>query len=326
MENKTELKLLRPRSLAAVISDGYRLYMASFRSLFRSSWPVAIVYAIAFALFMGDLVNNVIPMQISLASSGMTTMPPTIIFSSVLVLIYMLAVYLLAAQAVRAFREHKATDDITRPAKWYGRLCLKCFLRLLVVGLWMFLLGIVINIFFAAVVMGILSLGVVGSIGKSIASLVLLLILVALIIVLIIPLYYTIMRSLLVGKIQLAPPVRGYSRGLRHWGLLFATVFVVYIFTGLLTLVCELPAVIMTAANTLAYVGLATGDPLGMPENMVPLTYVVFFVAGFIQAYVHLSTLYPIYYAYGSIEQQEAERKTMLASQHLTPNIQDLQK
>ena len=327
MENKTELKLLRPRSLAAVISDGYRLYMASFRSLFRSSWPVAIVYAFAFALFMGDVVNNVIPMQISLASSGMTTMPPTFILSSVLALFYVLAIYLLAAQAVRALREHKATDDITRPAKWYGRLCLKCFLRLLVVGLWMLLLGIVINIFFAAVVMGILSLGVVGSIGKSIASMVLLLILVVLVIALIIPFYYTVMRALLVdGKIQLAPPVRGYSRGLRHWGLLFATVFVVYIFTGLLTLVCELPAVIMTAANTLAYVGLATGDPLGMPENMVPLTYVVFFVAGFIQAYVHLSTLYPIYYAYGSIEQQEAERKTMLASQHLTPNTQELQK
>lgn len=313
MDNKTELKLLRPRSLAAVISDGYRLYMGTFRSLFRSSWPVAIVYAIAFALFMGDLVNNVIPMQISLASSGMTTMPPTIFFSSILVLIYMLAVYLLAAQAVRAFREHKATDDITRPAKWYGRLCLKCFLRLLVVGLWMFLLGIVINIFFAAVVMGILSLGVVGSIGKSIASLVLLLILVALVIALIIPLYYTIMRALLIdGKIQIAPPVRGYGRGLRHWGLLFATVFVVCLFTGLLTLVCELPAVIMATANTMAYVGLATGDPLGMPENMVPLTYVVFFVAGFIQAYVHLSTLYPIYYAYGSIEQQEAERQQVI--------------
>ena len=312
MENKTELKLLRPRSLAAVISDGYRLYMGTFRSLFRSSWPVAIVYALVFALFMGDVVNNVIPMQVSMTASGMTAMPPTIIFSSVLALFYMLAIYLLAAQAVRAFREHKATDDITRPAKWYGRLCLKCFLRLLVVGLWMLLLGIIINVFFAAIVAGILSLGVVGSIGKSIASLVLLLVLVALVIVLIIPLYYTVMRALLAdGKIQLAPPVQGYGRGLRHWGLLFATVFVVYIFTGLLTLVCELPAVIMVTANTMAYVGLATGDPLGMPENMVPLTYGVFFVAGFIQAYVHLSTLYPIYYAYGSIEQQEAERNAI---------------
>ena len=325
MENKTELKLQRPRSLAAVISDGYRLYMGTFRSLFRSSWPVAIVYALAFALFMGDVVNNVIPMRVGMATSSLTPNYSLLTLSSVLALFYMLAIYLLAAQAVRAFREHKATDDITRPAKWYGRLCLKCFLRLLVVGVWMFLLSIIISVFFAAIVAGILSLGVVGSIGKSIASLVLLFILIVLVIALIIPLYYTIMRALLAdGKIQLAPPVRGYGRGLRHWGLLFATVFVVYIFTGLLTLVCELPAVIMATANTMAYVGLATGDPLGMPENMVPLTYGVFFVAGFIQAYVHLSTLYPIYYAYGSIEQQEAERKTMFISS--TPDSTTLQK
>jgi len=310
MENKTELKLLHPRSLAAVISDGYRLYMSTFRSLFRSSWAVAIVFAIAFAAMMGNMVNNIIPMQVAIQSGA--TLPPSLWYSAFTYLFYMLALALLAAQAVRAFREHKATGDITRPEKWYGRLCLNPFLRVLVVFVWLTLMGIIISIVFGVVVAGILSLGIVGSIGKSIASLALLLVLVIIVCALCIPLYYTVMRALLAdGKIQLAPPVRGYSRGLRHWGLLFATVFVVYIFTGLLTLVCELPAVIMAAANMMAYVGLATGDPLGMPENMVPLTYIVFFLAGFIQAYVHLSSLYPIYYAYGSIEQQEAERNAI---------------
>lgn len=312
MENKNELKLLRPRSLAAVISDGYRLYMGSFRSLFRSSWPVAIVYALAFAMLMGNVVNNVIPMQVSLQTNGMSMLPPAFWFSSLALLFYLVTAALLAAQGISALREHKATEEISRPAKWYGRLCLKPFLRLLVVGVWLLLLTIAINLLFAGVVAGILSLGVVGSIGKSIASLALLLILTFIVAALWVPLYYTMMRTLLAdGKIRLAPPVSGYGRGMRHWGLLFATVFVVYIFTGLLTLVCELPAVIMATANTMAYVGLATGDPLGMPENMVPLTYGVFFVAGFIQAYVHLSTLYPLYYAYGSIEQQEAERNSI---------------
>ena len=311
MENKTELKLLRPRSLAAVVSDGYRLYMGTFRSLFRSSWPVAIVYAVAFALFMGNVVNNVIPMQVSLQASGMPLQYPAMYLSSVFMLLYMVAVALLAAQAVRAFREHSATDDISRPQHWYGRLCLKSFLRLLIVGVWMILLGIVINVFFFSVVAGIMSLGVVGNVWKSVASIVLILVLALIIVALCVPLYYTVMRALVAeDKVQFLPPVRGYGRGMRHWGLLFATIAVVYIFTGLLTLVCELPAVIMIAANTMAYVGLALGDPLGMPENMVPLTYCVFFVAGFIQAYVHLSTLYPIYYAYGSIEEMRKVRSS----------------
>ena len=310
MENKQDLLLLRPRSLAAVVSDGYRLYMSTFRSLFRSSWPVAIVYALCFALFMGNVVNIVIPMQMTIQSAGQPALPPSFYLSVGAAVPYLLAVPLLAAQAVGIFREHSATGDVGRPKRWYGRLCPGAFLRLLVAGVWLFLLGVVIGLFFSFTATAILSLGIVGSLWKSVASLVLLAILVLLAVALCIPLYYTVMRALLSeGKVRLGPPVAGYGRGLRHRGLLFATVQVVYIFTGHLTQVCELPAVIMAGANALAYVGLANGDPLGMPESIVPLTYCVFFIAGFIQAYVHLSMLYPVYYAYGSIEQQEAERR-----------------
>lgn len=310
MENNTELRLLRPRSLAAVISDGYRLFMGTFRSLFRSSWPVALVYALAFALLMGEVVNSIIPLQVALRTGGLSaSAAPMPLFSSFAVLFWLLAVALLAAQAVGILREHKSTGTIVRPARWYGRLCLKPFLRVLVVALWMLLLSVIVNLLFAGLAMAIVKLGVVGSVARSVASMVLLLVVLLIVAALCLPFYYTVMRTLLAdGKVRLSPPVQGYGLGLRHWGLLFATALVVGLFTGLLTLVCELPAVIMAMANTLAYVGMAQGDPLGMPESMATLTYCVFFVAGFIQAYVHLSTLYPFYYAYGSIEQQQQER------------------
>ena len=309
MEKKTELQLLRPRSLASVITDGYRLYMGTFRTLFRSSWPVALVYALAFALFMGNLVNNFIPLQVTLLSTG-TQIPPSAVASYfATMLFYLVGAALLSAHAVNLFREHSRTGEVSRPKHWWGRLCLNPFLRLLVVGVWMMLVGVVIDVVFAAAIFGILSLGVVGSIGKSIVSIVFLSILALIILALCIPLYYTVMRTLVADeKIQFTPPFRGYALGLRHWGLLFATFIVVLLFTSLLSLVCELPAVIMIMANILAYVGLAQGDPLGMPENMVPLTYAVFFVAGFIQAYVHLSALFPFYYAYGSIEEMRNMR------------------
>ena len=314
MDNQKELKLLHPRSIAAVVRDGYRLYMASFRSLFRSSWIVAIVYAIAFALMMGNVVNNIVPMQATIMAFGAeavmanpATMPSTSM-SVLFGLFFLVAVLLLAAQAISLFREHQATDNVSRPAHWYGRLCMPSFLRLLAVALWLLVIDIVITVLFAGVTIGLLSLGVVGNVWKSIASLCLMGILSIVVMVLIVPLAYTVMRTLLLPRPTIAPPFNGYLRGMRHWGLLFATIFVVYIFTCLLTLVCELPAVIITIANTEAYAGLAVGDPLGLPDNIVPLTYCVFILAGFIQAYVHLSTLFPIYYAYGSIEQQKAER------------------
>lgn len=310
MENKQDLKLLRPRSMAAVVTDGYRLYMGTFRSLLRSSWPVAIVYAFTFALFMGNIVNIVIPMQVTVQSGGQAALPPAFYLSVAAMVLYALAVPLLAAQAVAVFREHSTTDDVLRPSHWYGRLCLSSFLRLLVVSVWMLLLGVAVGLLFALLTSAILSLGVVGSLWKSVASVGLLSVLALAVTALCIPLCYTVVRALLEpGKLRVTPPVAGYMRGMRHWGLLFATLLTVYIFTGLLTLVCELPAVIMAGANALAYVGLANGDPLGMPESMVPLTYAVFFVAGFIQAYVHLSMLYPVYYAYGSVEQLEKDRE-----------------
>jgi hypothetical protein len=324
-----ELNLLHPRSMAAVIRDGYRLYMGSFKKLFRSSWIVAIVYAIAFALLMGHVVNNVVPMQAVIRAFGPEAVvadpsyASTSLMSLLTSLFFVVAALLLAAQGIHAFCEHQQTNTISRPAHWYGRFCLPSFVRLLPVTLWLAVLSVIISAVFSAVVYGILALGVVGNVWKSIASFCLLALLAIIVMALLVPLAYTVMRKLLVPSSQgggsklpplsslLFPPVKGYGRGLRHWGLLFATLFVVYIFTALLTLVCELPAVIIIVANTEAYAGLALGDPLGMPENIVPMTYCVFTLAGFIQAYVHLSTLFPLYYAYGSIEQQEAERMNL---------------
>ncbi len=326
MEKETELKLLHPRSMAAVIRDGYRLYMSSFKKLFHSSWIVAIVYAIAFALMMGNLVNNVVPIQASIKLFGpnIVSDSPQLATTSLLtvctMLFFVLAALLLAAQGFHAFNEHKETETISRPKHWYGRFCLRQFVKMLPVAFWMAVLSVIIYALFAAVIYAILSLGVVGNIWKSIASMCLFGLLAIAVVALLVPLAYTVMRALLgtasradakgkkTNSQLLMPPVKGYASGLRHWGLLFATIFVVYIFTELLTLICELPAVIMAAANTEAYTGLALGDPLGMPESIVPLTYAVFIFAGFIQAYVHLSTLFPMYYAYGSIEQQKAER------------------
>ena len=339
MEKESDLNLLHPRSMAAVIRDGYRLYMSSFKKLFSSSWIVAIVYAIAFALMMGNMVNNVVPMQTVIKAFGPQAVmadpayASTSLMSVLTAIFFALAALLLAAQAFHVFGEHQQSGAISRPTHWYGRLCLPSFLRLLPVALWVMLLWVVISAGFTAVVYGILSLGIVGNVWKSIASLCLLALLAIIVMALLVPLAYTVMRKMQASfhspqgeknKLPplfipeqssstrslslLSPPFKGYVRGLRHWGLLFATLFVVYIFTELLTLVCELPAVIIAIANTEAYAGLALGDPLGLPDHIVPMTYCVFTLAGFIQAYVHLSTLFPLYYAYGSIEQQETER------------------
>lgn len=93
-----------------------------------------------------------------------------------------------------------------------------------------------------------------------------------------------------------------------HFGLVFSVLFIVAVFTLLALLLTTLPAIILAIANSEAQTGVLMGDPLGMPGYMTSLTLVVFTVAGFIQAYILLSALFPTYYIYGSAVTQEKER------------------
>ena len=80
-----------------------------------------------------------------------------------------------------------------------------------------------------------------------------------------------------------------------------------------LSIITTLPMLIVMAANWLNNVGILTGDPDGMPSYMTWLTIIVFLIAGFIQAYVWLTILGPVYLMRGSISQQEKERAEMKA-------------
>ena len=102
-----------------------------------------------------------------------------------------------------------------------------------------------------------------------------------------------------------------FSHGFRHFGILFSTDFITMLFTLVLTFFCELPAIIIGIANIMAYSGTAAGDPLGMPDYLGKLTFAVFIIAGFIQAYVHLATIFPFYYFYGSIYTLEKEKESI---------------
>ena len=100
-----------------------------------------------------------------------------------------------------------------------------------------------------------------------------------------------------------------YGIGLRRWGFIFLVVFVTILFMSVISLLTSLPALILSIANQTATMGYITGDPLGMPSYIGWLAAVVFLLIGFIQAYVMLSFLFPIYYMYGAIDIHEKERK-----------------
>lgn len=68
------------------------------------------------------------------------------------------------------------------------------------------------------------------------------------------------------------------------------------------TMLFMLPAVVMAIANIEASTGRAGGDAVQMPENLFAMNFATFAVCGLLQAYIHLSTLFPLYYLWGNMK------------------------
>ena len=66
------------------------------------------------------------------------------------------------------------------------------------------------------------------------------------------------------------------------------------------TMLFMLPAVVMAIANIEASAGQAAGDAVEMPENLYALNFATFAICGLLQAYIHLTTLFPLYYLWGN--------------------------
>ncbi|MBP5778263.1 MAG: hypothetical protein J6W56_12050 [Prevotella sp.] len=100
---------------------------------------------------------------------------------------------------------------------------------------------------------------------------------------------------------------------LRHLGMVTLVWLFCLIVVLSLSVITTLPMLIIMAASWLNNVGILTGDPNGMPDYMTWLSIIVFLIAGFIQAYLWLTILCPVYLMRGSIAQQEKERAELKA-------------
>ena len=106
-----------------------------------------------------------------------------------------------------------------------------------------------------------------------------------------------------IRKRQLLKPLAplALSSWFRHGGKVFIVTVVCLVIVAVLTLLTSLPTVILMAANWQSQMGVMCGDPSGMPEQVRWMSLGVFAVAGFIQAYVWLTTIMPFYLMKGSM-------------------------
>ena len=286
MENQKDDILLKERSSRACISAGYRLYTGHFKHIFRYSCVAALVYA----LFC------------SLVGAVMVTAPRLMpIAASILFIVECLY----ASYGFSVLKQHQTFGNILRPAKWFS-IDTHIFMRTLKCWLWLLVIAIVVGVIIggmSAIAVKYLDYSAYTAVGFfTLGSLVIL--------CLLLPLAYVIMRYVLNDGIGFWKQLKiGYGVGMRRWGFIFVVVLVAIIVEVLLMLLLSLPALIISMANTQSMFGVAMGDPYAMPSYMPALAAGTFLIIGFLQAYVSMSVLFPIYYMYGSIDAHEQEKQ-----------------
>ena len=284
MEKEKDDILLKVRSSRGCISAGYRLFTGHFKHIFRYSWVAALIYAVF----------------CSVGGAMMIMMPRMMPITAAILII---VECLFASYGFSVLKQHQTFGNILRPAKWFSLdthifvRTIKCWLCLFVIYLIASI--IIVGIGFAAFKF----LSLYTAIGAAALG--------ALVIMcLLLPLTYITMRYILNDGIGFWKQLKiGYGVGMRRWGFIFIVVLVAVIVELLLLMLLSLPAIILSIANTQSMFGVAMGDPYALPSYMPALAAGTFLIIGFLQAYVMLSVLFPIYYMYGSIDAQEQEKQ-----------------
>ena len=305
MEKEKEGILLKSRSSRACIADGFRLYLGQFKRIFRYTWFVALVFAVVNGLFGTYFVMEYPRLLVALQTNSvglpqLAGMSAVVIGGSVLVLV---AYVLLGGYLFSMLNAHKATAEMLWTPKMlhFDR---RAVWRMVKAMLWMLLFAAVIGGIVAAVVMlGNRLLARMTGLGLAVVVLIALG-------VLSVPLYYVFYKYLLTPGLKFTSVLSaGYAIGMRHLGSLLAVVIVTLLVVNIVAVLLSLPMQILYMANIQAQTGVLMGDPLGMPTYMPKLTAAVFILASFLQAYVVMASAFPLYYAYGSIEVNEDERR-----------------
>jgi len=283
MEKDKEDILLKDRSSRACISAGYRLYMSNFKRIFRASWLAALVFA--------ALVSVGGTMMILRPQLAIIAMPITIIIDALFV-----------TYGFSVLKQHQDTGAIGWTAHWYS-LDSRIFVRTLTAWLWMLVISLIVGC-----LIGFVSI-MLANYLSAYTALAAIAVIALLAFVLILPLTYTNMRYVLAEKTGYWSNLFGhYGKGMRRWGFIFLVVFMTTLIGWVCYVFTSFPAIILSLAGNEANQGFMYGDPYNMPSYIGWLSALVFLLIGFIQAYVMLSFLFPMYYMYGSIEAHEQEK------------------
>lgn len=308
MEKEKDLNVHRVRSAQAAISDGYRLFAANFGRLLRSSWIAALLYALSMGWGMAYLFTDLMPDALMHGALAQPDFGRLALWMGLMFVFSLSLVLFVCAAGFAPLRQHEQTGTIEKPVRWRGRWPWTLVGRGIVVFFW---LGVVVAVgqtVIALLLWALLSMTGQGLMTHSVTFMVVVVVMELLFTVLWLPLLVTSFDQMMASRMKWTPPFEGYSQVARHLGKIVVVAIVVWIVVGVVSAVVQMPAFILTAANLEALNDMARGDAVDMPQPLFWFNFFTFALAGLLQAYLHLSTLFPFYYVWGSIKETKNEK------------------
>ncbi len=149
----------------------------------------------------------------------------------------------------------------------------------------------------------------IGTVAWAIIAVGIVLFILSLVITL--PFAYIIPRYMLLEKGEKLSPWKSYKCGLRHSGSFFKLGFLGYLLLLCICFLLSLPMNILIGVQFFSQMGALDGDPIGVPGYFPALFITVETIILFLIIYLSYWLLLSFTYLYGSIENDEKEKKEL---------------
>ncbi len=116
------------------------------------------------------------------------------------------------------------------------------------------------------------------------------------------PMIYALVKYMIEPETTLKTIWQSYRTGLRNVSFIVAFYLLCSVVLVIAYLVTALPAVIITAASAMSNLGVAMGDPSGLPGYFTALYAVTIFITSFVAILLRIWSVFAAYYMYASIE------------------------
>lgn len=314
MESTTESTPMKSNSAVASIKLGYRLFAEKFKYLFKKSWLWAVLFGLVCGVIgpittikMPSIVMDITSNPANSSNLGKEYMILLGILSLLLIIGGIIEIVFYSS-GLSLLHEHLTNGKVEKPSTWFSLNKREA---------WRTLKGVLASLLIVIAVgcvAGLLYWGGEKTAwikqGSYVGLTIWAVISVLLYLIVSVPLIFTTMKYVLdEDKKYWRLLTSDFHIGIKHFGYILLVAIFACMVIAVMTFILQLPAVILSTANYQANLGVLFGDKLGMPPYIMPLTAFVFFISGFMQAYIRMSAVFPFYYLYGSIETQEKEKR-----------------